>query len=383
MRVDGLPSLSVLALAMFAVPASAQLEVPREARSLDLGPLPERTAAVVGPPLFRVGWDGNHNFGYVGSGVILPDGSAAVLDLMEYRLVILDPEGQVRHVLGRRGEGPGEFKYPLTVTRKGADTLVVEDDGNGRFTYFRGGELAGDERYGSREMFINYWARLWHGGAVYWTRWATPSPRPADFTHKAVLRSPSAAGPLDTLVTYRVFRDGPPSLSNPFRANGRVGLTHGAAIAVWSNEPGFVRFPFDGGTPLCVSWEEASPPLTDSLWEEHVAYERSVAGGRNADLRIGRRSNVVGPLPLLGEVRGDPLGRVWIARWGPADSFSNGTAGPYRVFSADGRWLGWVGLPTRLRVLDIGRDRILAVQRDAFDVEAVVMLPLLPPTGGP
>ena len=358
----------------------AQLDVPAQAHTVELGRLSSRIAATVGEPVYRFGWAGEHDFGHIISGVLLPDGSAAVLDLALNELTIIDPAGHVRAVIGREGEGPGEFKSPITVTRKAGDTLVVEDDGNGRLSFFVDGAFVRTERYSEADMGLWYAARRWYGGSLYWTRWATPSPLPDDWTHNAVLFSRSAMSAMDTVVSYRLMSNPRPSMSNPFRTNGKVGLTEGAVVAAWGNQPQFVRFSLDGAPPLHVRWTEESPPLTDSIWDEHVAYERSLFEGRNADLRIGRRGDVDQPLPMIGHVRGDPLGRVWISRWGTADSARNGTVGPYRVFGSDGAWLGWVELPFRLRVLDIGADRILGVQRDEFDVEAIVVLPLL--TGG-
>lgn len=360
---------------LWAAPLAAQLEVPTEARTVELGPLSARTAAAVGPPIYRLGWADEHAFGYIISGVLLPDGSAAILDRQARQLVVLDPAGRIRQIIGREGEGPGEFRSPLTVTRKGHDTLVVEDDGNGRLDYFFDGELVRDERYSEVDMGLFYAAKRWEGEFVYWTRSATPSPLPDGWTHNVVLRSSSASSVLDTVATYRMFSTPRPSLSNPFRTNGKVGLTEGAVVAAWGNQAQFVRLSLDGLPPVHVRWEEDSPALTDSIWDEHVAYERS-RFGQNADLRIGRRGAVDGPLPIIGELRGDPTGRIWISRWGPADSPANGTAGPYRVFGPDGTWLGWVELPFRMRVLDIGSDRILGVQKDEFDIQAVVVLPL-------
>jgi len=39
-------------------------------------------------------------------------------------------------------------------------------------------------------------------------------------------------------------------------------------------------------------------------------------------------------------------------------------------------WLGWVELPPRFEVLDIGRDHLLGLHRDELDVEAVALYPL-------
>lgn len=162
-------------------------------------------------------------------------------------------------------------------------------------------------------------------------------------------------------------------------------MTEGAIVVAWMNQPEFVRYPLDSSSPLHVRWDEAPPTVTDSLWNDHVEQQRrrveaASPGFQTPGLlerRIGNRSDVADPLPLIGEIHGDPLGRTWVSRWNAGGNGVQGTAGPFRVFGPDGTWLGWVHLPARMQILDIGVDRILAVQRDAFDVEAVVVLPLI------
>lgn len=352
----------------------AQLDVPAGARTVQHGALADRPAAVVGDPLYRLGWSGRHDFGAVISGVLLPDGTAAVVDALMYEVVVVGPDGTVTQTIGREGEGPGEFKHPLSVTRKGSDTLVVEDDGNRRFSFYEAGELVREERYASADFGPDYSARRWSGESLMWTRWSTPAPLPEGWTHQHVLGSRPGSPAVDTLASYRVFEDSGPEMDNPFRSGGTAGTTDGAVITAWGHDPAYAQYFVDGAPPLLVRWDESAPVLTDSLWAEHEADVRGRFGAR-AVVRMGRRTDVPS-VPLIGEVQGDSEGRVWLARWGPADSFRNGTAGPYRVFAADGSWLGWVALPFRMRVLDIGPDRILAVQTDALGVDAVVVVPL-------
>lgn len=368
----------------FAAVLTAQLEVPSDARTLDLGPLPDRAAMVVGEPVYRLGWEGRHDWVAIVSGVLLSDGSAGILDGLARNLVVIGPDGNVRHVIGNEGEGPGEFDYPLTATRTPGDTLVVEDDGNHRLSWFHDGALVRDARYPDTAMINSHYARGWNGSELIWTRWATPSPLPDGWTHNAVLRWSPGAPALDTVLTYMKYPVPRTSPATRFRSVGLVGLTHGAVVTTWMNQPEFVHFALDGGPPLHVRWTESPPTVTDSLWHEHVEYQRrriaAVDPGFRTpgalERRVGDRSDVAAPLPFIGEIHGDPLGRIWLSRWNAGGNGIHGTTGPFRVFGPDGAWLGWVHLPARMRILDIGVDRILAVQKDAFDVEAVVVLPL-------
>ena len=54
-----------------------------------------------------------------------------VVDAGAHDLKVLDPKGQVKRIIGRRGFGPGEFNFPLAITVD-ADTIWVVDTGNHR-----------------------------------------------------------------------------------------------------------------------------------------------------------------------------------------------------------------------------------------------------------
>jgi hypothetical protein len=70
------------------------------------------------------------------SGTIADDGSSAVVDRMGRRVIILTPDGEVRMVIGRDGDGPGEFRDPR-FTGMWGDTLIwVSDASTGRLSVF-------------------------------------------------------------------------------------------------------------------------------------------------------------------------------------------------------------------------------------------------------
>ncbi len=66
----------------------------------------------------------NHNNGYL-SGVVLSDGGFAVIDWTRVR--VFDSAGVQRAVIGREGEGPGEFAGIESICRAADDTLIVID----------------------------------------------------------------------------------------------------------------------------------------------------------------------------------------------------------------------------------------------------------------
>ena len=51
------------------------------------------------------------------------------------------------------------------------------------------------------------------------------------------------------------------------------------------------------------------------------------------------------------------------------------------ILSREGEWLGRVTFPKEIRILQISEDRVLGVETDEFDVQAVVLYRLEKPAG--
>jgi ABC-type multidrug transport system ATPase subunit/sugar lactone lactonase YvrE len=68
---------------------------------------------------------------------VAPDGSILVADTHYHRVVTFDPQGNVLSMFGEKGEGPGQFIYPVAVTLDDAGNLyVAEYGGNDRVQKF-------------------------------------------------------------------------------------------------------------------------------------------------------------------------------------------------------------------------------------------------------
>lgn len=66
----------------------------------------------------------------------MTDGGVAVIDGQGSRVLMFGARGEFERVLGERGEGPGEFMSPKTLSAIHGDTLVVYDVSLRRLTYF-------------------------------------------------------------------------------------------------------------------------------------------------------------------------------------------------------------------------------------------------------
>ena len=61
---------------------------------------------------------------------VLRDGRIAVGDTHYHRVVVFKADGQVATMFGKEGQGPGEFIYPVAVTKDAQDNLYVAEYGS-------------------------------------------------------------------------------------------------------------------------------------------------------------------------------------------------------------------------------------------------------------
>lgn len=93
-----------------------------------------RIPSVILAPDLTLDEAGGASFGELGDLVELPDGSLAVADHSERRVLHLDSVGRILHVWGRPGRGPGEFQRISRLWRLGTDSLLVHDFFSRRLT---------------------------------------------------------------------------------------------------------------------------------------------------------------------------------------------------------------------------------------------------------
>ncbi|HEX7118291.1 MAG TPA: 6-bladed beta-propeller [Longimicrobiales bacterium] len=102
------------------------------------------------------------------SSVRLGDGRIAVLNAGSHELRFYDAEGRFVASVGRRGKGPGEFLAPARLYRMAADSLMVFDRANVRFsvhapdgTFVRSEPVAEERRFRFAEWLYD---RSWIDG---------------------------------------------------------------------------------------------------------------------------------------------------------------------------------------------------------------------------
>jgi hypothetical protein len=144
----------------FAAVAATFLALPPDARgAVPQGPVVRDSAGVqivlnpsrrVAPVAFAIGMQSvldiggmendpeqefDHNKGYLRA-ARLSDGRLAVIDVT--RIHYFTPNGRRLQIVGRKGQGPGEFLYIMTICATRGDTIIINDSHNRRMSVLDG-----------------------------------------------------------------------------------------------------------------------------------------------------------------------------------------------------------------------------------------------------
>ncbi|MCY3599855.1 MAG: 6-bladed beta-propeller [Gemmatimonadetes bacterium] len=349
-----------------------------------------RRCTVSGEPSFAVGevsGDDRYEFYAIRGLVRLSDGSVAVADETTSSVRIFSATGEYVRSMGRRGEGPGEFRDPHLMWTLPGDTIWV---GNLRPWYFNVFTAAGEfvrivqispayanpSRGGgvlSNGSSIN--VRVEGGGEDYRT--------PQDVFVDVHTRDGGLVG---TLMTLEGRRYGPPSgpinlvLDPLFEAAPSVDAD-GATIAVTDGREPEVRL-LDEEFRLrrIVRWVDGDRDVTAahaSAWREDFLERRRREGrepGPVADLMASEDRPVADRFPASSGVDVGRDGRVWVGRY-PKPRESVG----WLVFEGDGEFLCHLESVPGLEVWEFGADYLLGTREDALGVESVAIFPFQPP----
>lgn len=328
-------------------------------------------------PVFRTGWeDDEPTFQRIWRGVILPTGGVVVADHRANQIFEFDEAGTLVRTIGGRGEGPGEFTRLESIAALGGDSVLAHDPGQQRVSLFVGGELAGEYRLERGGRFgYELAGRLADGGILMTSSSYSSWPdQPAGWLDVPVLRASGEFARFDTLAVLPGVEFLEPDDDNPLRHYGGAMLAGGRLAYARNDRPEILWYGADGELEQVARWEPAWREFDDDMWEAFEEASREWLGGSpeidNARLdRIleEQKEDVEGPLPLFSRPYGDAEGAVWLSEY----TFPGRQPQRFYVVTAEGEWLGEVELPGPMEVLAITRDRLLAVERDEWDVQAI------------
>lgn len=322
-----------------------------------------------------------HEFYRVRDATWLADGGVVVAE--PTRLRFFTAEGRPDGEVGREGDGPGEFRAIGRVERLPGDSLLVWDRGVGRVTIL--GPDRSVQRLARLEVDFVATVRALPDGTLAALLHGVPMLEEAE---PGALRVPAPVvrlGPTGSLldtVTVGAGADhvlqstefGLADVRPLFARTTHLATRDGQLVLGDADVVGFEVWSAGGRLLEVVRVTGLDPSLPDSL----VELERAARLEMNPS---PANRALVGGLPrpasrpTYAQLEVDPEGRVWAAEHrGEFLNMLDRAPRRWRIWSADGSWLGEVLVPGRFQVLRVGGDALLGVARDENDVERVQLL---------
>ncbi|HEX6643286.1 MAG TPA: hypothetical protein VF037_01330 [Gemmatimonadales bacterium] len=312
-----------------------------------------------------------------------------------------DPEGDSVDAFGGRGEGPGEFRFIARVWGVGDSTWAYDPILRRISVFDAGGQIArtisiaGIGRPYSLEPLEG--GRLAMSFLQSDTSGATSGPT-VRLPHTVAIAS-SDVTRLDTVLvlpgleTYPVLgQEGEASFpAEQFPVFGRSSVVHavGGRLYAATNESFELREFDAGGAPKRfirvlvpaqpVRPEDRAEQLEQSLRAIDEFNAQAPEALREQWRRIERERRVAAEFPFIGEFLVAPSGEFWVEEYG----WRRAAARRYLVFDSAGRLVARAEAPLRARPLALRDDAMLAVWRDADDIEHLRVYPVRRPGGAP
>jgi hypothetical protein len=352
-------------------------------------------------PITSIGGDESdpqQHFQYVRSARRLPDGRIVIAVGGELRW--FGPDGKYLRTMPRAGSGPGEFREIGGVQLRG-DSIVLFGDFQflKSAAYSRTGALLRDDRvdYGRIQRLGNWTEcllELFPDGSRTACRDDPTIPRTA--TNRPRVNGDPGPGLLREMQRLYLV---PPALDTSYRLGALGGIEQfGLGGVAGSRSTRFYMHPFysysyvaAGGTPMRIALV-TNPAYSIEIWTPTGKLERIIrrpsgkrvptaaekaAAVTSFGEQLLERHDSSNPAAILAKMPiPDSLPAAYGLVIGPDDELfvqRQGTwavpgASRFDVFDRSGRWLGELALPPRTRLLDAGRDNLLAVRIDDNDV---------------
>lgn len=240
------------------------------------------------------------DLGFVGAPMhLLPGQGVVAYDQMEKRIVVTDGPGAPLRMIGRRGEGPGEFRSISSMIIRG-DSLIVTDAGSQRMTIYSiatgrvvtATAMPGDVTW--RSALLHPASALaggcWLGVTVRAIRTSGNARIPSFLTRTTVRVRPTAAGPQTDSVNT-VSEEGQSILPYGEMIANRspsVVATSGRTLIARDGRSVATVTPITGPRSGIIvrRWSPACSARPDSVFVPLVRREMSVARARDLYRRL-------------------------------------------------------------------------------------------------
>ncbi|MEM7416493.1 MAG: hypothetical protein AAF389_13395 [Gemmatimonadota bacterium] len=351
---------------------------------------------IAGPPRSVLGLDAQNPdavLNHVVDATWLTDGSIVVANGgLATRLPIFSAEGDYLRLLGRQGDGPGEFRWVSSVEAGTGDSLFVFDASLQRLT-----AVASDGGMSVRPV------RAVASGHVRALRWVNQVPEgwiafemdmPMSGEVGVIIRDTIDAGVLsEDMTDFEPFVTLPALMSTTMLLGGRRGFGS-PAFAPQVLQAAWGRCVFvvaDGSHTVNVYSSRGrvvtsfrgpgtSREATADDFERWVDYRVSLSPNDEDMLRSSYREVArLETLPAYSQIVADEWGRVWLQEYTPGTTLGR----RWFVYSQRGRHLADVQVPKRLRVFEISTSGLLGAALGDFGEEYIEVYDLADlPTGG-
>ncbi len=381
-------SIASVALALIAGCESPETgnDVPRVVDSggvrvvtnVDLAGVP--VLSVDRAPELHVGWDdGDPAFEAIYSGALFPGGGAAVTDLQAANLIVIEPSGAF-NVIGRRGEGPGEFRRLTAVQVLPSGNLFTWDQSLQRATEFdRDGSLVSTVTFPSLGDVTLEPNGMIGEDRIGWipTGFAVRRRETgADWMSGQLAVTSLNGTTMDTVAAVPMalleYEDGRP-LSIPFMRIGLGGAWRDGFVWTSSDAPQAVWLSPDGDTTQVSHWPSSRQEVSDSVWRGHEALTRERMSDVPEEVVSGRlatqKARATAFLPEFRSVAVAPDGALWLGRF-EVESLQSRR---FLVLAPDGVVRSWVQFERPVRVLDLSEEMVLVKELDPLGIEAVAV----------
>jgi hypothetical protein len=335
--------------------------------------LPEWT--VEAAPVLRVGIvEGldSDMFVRVVDAASIPDGGVVVLDAGATEIRFYDAEGHFTATAGRAGEGPGEFLAPFALEVRSDSVLVWDYRRRAIIAWSFAGELLG-ERSVPHHPTIHEGDLLPDGSLIIPRyRETSPSDRPASGTYRAPAELVRYSdGDVQELGSFPWMETQVGSMGVPVPFGARSSAAGGGVpIRIFvtddTNRPLVREYDGAGSLVRTIELRDFRERLGRSEWAAIFDTLPTVRGREEAIRRIRAEMDLPDHMPWVERLMTDAEGRLWAISGDPAGRIS---ALVYEGSVPIAR----VALPRVARLMEIGRDRIVALERDALDVETIVV----------
>ncbi len=349
-------SIAILATALPLSSLSSQqvLSLPAEDRGIDLGLEPVFVLGELDGPDWA-------QFQSLEDAAFSVDGTLFLLDAVSRAVIAVSKEGTLRFTVGRRGEGPGEYRDPQSIDILPDGRLAVFDARKRAFLLYAGDgthieEVRPDLTEGIPEAPMEVMSdgtllalpeRLTTGrhGAAFLTGAGIRSIG----THLPILRVPimgDGAVTVAARVPVAPRLDEATSLHRAFAPEASFGILRGDRIAVLAGEEYRVEALTETGTLLRTL--ERAIPVRPTSRTDRASYLRTLEDSSRPVRSLGARGTAAslrrGPepwfYPVLSpalSIKTDGASSIWVLRRDPTDAT---LAGPTDLLSGEGDYLG-------------------------------------------